>query len=53
MKIFHGNEYNSCIHTAQNAGNFYLKVTSTGIVYEKTLNVQTHSNIYNETFSRR
>ena len=32
MKVFLDNEYNSYKHTAQNA-----KVTSTKIVYEKTL----------------
>ena len=48
MKVFLGNEYNSYIHTARNA-----KVTSTRIVYEKTLMkrkvfrgvFRTHSNI--------
>ena len=48
MKVFLGNEYNSYIHTAQNA-----KVSSTRIVYEKTLMkgrvfrgvFRTHSNI--------
>ena len=56
MKVFLGNEYNSYIHTAQNA-----KVTSTRIVYEKTLIKQkfirgvfrTHSNMYDEVFLRR
>ena len=56
MKVFLGNEYNSYIHTARNA-----KVTSTRIVYEKTLMkpkvfrgvFRTHSNIYNEAFLRR
>ena len=56
MKVFLGNEYNSYIHTAQNA-----KVSSTRIVYEKTLMKQrvfrgvfrTHSNIQDETFLRR
>ena len=32
MKVFLGNKYNSYMHTARNA-----KVTSTSIVYEKTL----------------
>ena len=56
MKVFLGNEYNSYIHTARNA-----KVTSTRIVYEKTLMkrkvfrgvFRNHSNIYNEAFLRR
>ena len=55
-KIFLGTEYNSYIHTAQNA-----KVTSTRIVYEKTLMkrkvfrgvFRTHRNIYDEAFLRR
>ena len=53
MKVFLGNEYNSYIHTARNA-----KVTSTRIVYEKTLTkrkvfrgvFRTHSNICDEAF---
>ena len=56
MKVFLGNEYNSYIHTARNA-----KVTSTRIVYEKTLMkrkvfrgvFRTHSSIYDEAFLRR
>ena len=56
MKVFLGNEYNSYIHTAQNA-----KVTSTRIVYEKNQIkrkffrgvFRTHSNIYDEAFLRR
>ena len=56
VKIFLRNEYNSYIHTARNA-----KVTSTRIVYEKTLMkwkvfkgaFRTHSNIYDEAFLRR
>ena len=56
MNAFLGNEYNSYIHTTRNA-----KVTSTGIVYEKTLmkwkvfrsEFRTHSSIYDEAFSRR
>ena len=53
IKVFLENEYDSCIHTARNA-----KVTSTRIVYEKTLMerkvfrgvFRTHSKIYNEAF---
>ena len=53
VKVFLGNKYTSCKHTAQNA-----KVTSAGIVYGKTLIkrkvfrgvFRTHSNIYDETF---
>ena len=56
MKAFHDNEYNSYIHTARNA-----KVTSTRIVYEKTLMkwkvfrgvFRTNSNIYDKAFLRR
>ena len=56
MKLFLGNEYNSYIHTAPNA-----KVTSTRIVYEKTLMkwkvfrgvFRTNSNIYDKAFLRR
>ena len=56
MNAFLGNEYNSYMHTTRNA-----KVTSTGIVYEKTLmkwkvfrgEFRTHSSIYDEAFSRR
>ena len=56
MKVFLDNEYNSYTHTARNA-----KVTSTRIVYEKTLMkrkvfrgvFRTHSNIYDEAFLRR
>ena len=53
MKVFLGNKYNSYIHTARNA-----KVTSTRIVYEKTVMVfrglfRTHSNIYDEAFLRK
>ena len=55
-EVFLGNQYNSYIHTARNA-----KVTSTRIVYEKTLMkrkvfrgvFRTHSNIYDEAFLRR
>ena len=32
MKVFLGNKYNSCVHTARN-----VKVTSTKNVYEKTI----------------
>ena len=53
---YNSNEYNSYIHTAQNA-----KVTSARIVYEKTLIKQkfirdvfrTHLNMYDEVFLRR
>ena len=56
MKVFLRNEYNSSIHTARNA-----KVTSTKIVYEKTLMkrkvfrgvFRTHSNIYDKAFLKR
>ena len=56
MKVFLGNEYNSYIHTAQNA-----KVNPTRIVYEKTLMkrkvfrgiFRTQSNICDEAFLRR
>ena len=56
MKVFLGNKYNSYIHTARNA-----KVTSTRIIYEKTLMkrkvfrgvFRTHSNIYDEAFLRK
>ena len=56
MEVFLGNGFNSYIHTAPNA-----KVTSTRIVYEKTLIKQkfirgvfrTHSNMYDEVFLRR
>ena len=55
-KVFLGNKYNSYIHAARNA-----KVTSTGIVYEKTVMKRTvfrgvfriHSNIYDEAFLRK
>ena len=43
MKVFLGNEYNSYIHTARNA-----MVTSTKIVYEKTLMKQKVSEAYLE-----
>ena len=56
MKVFLGNKYNIYIHTPQNA-----KVTSTRIVYEKTLIRQkifrdvfrTHLNICTEAFLRK
>ena len=56
MKVFLGNKYNNYIHNARNA-----KVTSTRIVYEKTVMkrkvfigvFRTHSNIYDEAFSRK
>ena len=56
MKVFLGNEYNTYIHTVQNA-----KVTFTKIVYEKTLMkckvfrgvFRTNPNIYDEAFLRR
>ena len=54
MEVFLGNGFNSYIHTAPNT-----KVTSTRIVYEKTLTkrkvfrgaFRIHSNIYDEAFS--
>ena len=56
MKVFLGNNYDSYIHTAQNA-----KVTSARIVYEKTVMkrkvfkgvFRTHSNICDEAFLRK
>ena len=44
MKIFLGNKSNSYAHTARNA-----KVTSTGIVYEKTVMKREFSGAYLET----
>ena len=44
MKVFLGNKYNSYIHTARNA-----KVTSTRIVYEKTVMKRRFSEAYFET----
>ena len=43
MKVFLGNKYNSYIHTARNA-----KVTSTRIVYEKTVMKRKFSEAYLE-----
>ena len=56
MNVFLGNKHSAYIHTAQNA-----KVTSTRIVYEKTVMkrkvfkgvFRTHSNIYDEAFLLR
>ena len=56
MKLFLGNKYSSYIHNPRNA-----KVTSTRFVYEKTVTKRkvfrgvftTHSNIYDEAFSRK
>ena len=56
MKVFLGNKYNIYIHTARNA-----KVTSTGIIYEKSVMkrrvfrgvLRTHWNMYDEAFLRK